>query len=65
MGTWAVWTGGCWVQIDEENVEQARTNGYEVRFVPIKLEPESRDCTVFPRYCLEGFQQMEAYLAVL
>jgi hypothetical protein len=62
---WAVWTGTLWVECTEEYALSARENGFEARCLPLKLEEESRDCTVFPRYCLEGFEAMERYLAVL
>jgi hypothetical protein len=54
-----------WVECTEEYALQARENGFEARCLPLKLEEESRDPTVFPMYCLEGFEAMDRYLAAL
>ena len=64
---WIVWTGAVWVELDESMVEETRSRGYECRYIQpkLELEEESRDPTVFPTYCQEGFVMMERYLSVL
>lgn len=62
---WAVWTGSVWVEMDEANVPAYRANGYECRFIPIKLPEYTSDPTVFPPYVAEGIEAAERYLEAL